>query len=365
LFKQNGEECIMFKLRSVVLLLGLLALVALPALAQEYTVSLGHSDTLGDYLVGPNGMTLYMFDPDPLDQTVCYDQCAKNWPPLTVESADGLTADEGIPGELTTIERTDGTLQVAYNGVALYYWIRDEKPGDTTGNYVGKVWWIVPPATVYVQHNTALGSVLVGPTGMTLYRFTNDEPGVSNCADQCATNWPPLTVESADAIVPGVNLPGEWGTVERADGTIQVTYNGWPLYYWKDDKARGDMTGEGVGDKWYTIPQETVAVSNSSELGDYLTAANGLTLYTFKKDTAGVSNCADDCAKNWPPFTVGKTAHLAAGTGAGGELATIERADGGLQVTYNGMPLYYWKDDKAPGDTTGQGVGEVWYVAAP
>ena len=84
------------------------------------------------------------------------------------------------------------------------------------------MWWVVPPATVYVSHNPELGNILVGPTGNTLYLFSNDEMGVSNCADDCLTNWPPLTVESADAVVAGVGLPGELGTIERADGTVQV-----------------------------------------------------------------------------------------------------------------------------------------------
>jgi predicted lipoprotein with Yx(FWY)xxD motif len=344
-----------------------LILIAVPALAQEPTVSLGSSEELGSYLVGPNGMTLYSFTPDPIGASVCSGKCAENWPPLTVESADGLTAGEGIPGTLSTFEREDGTLQVAYNGIALYYWKNDKAAGDTTGNYVGRVWWIVPPATVYAQRVPSLGSVLVGPNGMTLYLFTKDttDPATSNCYDKCAENWPPLTVESADAIVPGINLPGTLGTTERTDGTLQVTYNGWPLYYWAKDAAIGDTTGDKVGDVWYVIPQETLAVASSDELGDFLTDPSGLTLYTFKNDTAGVSNCSGDCATAWPPYMVPEGARLAVATGMEGEVATIEREEGKFQVTYNGMPLYYWKDDKAPGDATGQGVGDVWFVAAP
>lgn len=358
----------MLKLRNTILflILGLL-LLGLPVLAQDAdtTVSLGSSDEFGSFLVGPNGMTLYSFDPDPLNTSVCNGRCAENWPPLTVDSADGLTAAEGIPGQLSTTTRDDGALQVTYNGVPLYYWKNDENVGDTTGHRVGRVWWIVPPATVAALPNADLGPILAGPTGMTVYLFTKDEPGVSNCYDQCATNWPPLTVESADDLIPGVNLPGEWDTAERSDGALQVTYNGWPLYYWKDDAAIGDATGEGVGDVWYTVAPETVALSSADEIGDFLTSADGMTLYTFANDEAGVSNCTGDCAENWPPFTVGENAKLVAGTGIEGELATIAREDDSLQLTYNGMPLYLWKDDKAPGDTTGQGVGDVWFAAVP
>jgi predicted lipoprotein with Yx(FWY)xxD motif len=209
-------------------------------------------------------------------------------------------------------------------------------------------------------------AMLVGPTGMTLYLFTNDEPGVSNCYDDCATNWPPLLVDSADDFVPGVLLNGEFGTTERTDGTLQVTYNGWPLYYFAGDEARGDMNGEGRGDVWFTIAPETVAISSDDELGDFLVSYDGLTLYTFANDEPGVSNCADTCLENWPAFTVQPGDPLVAADGMMGELGTIERADNGrLQVTYNGMPLYFWKDDLAPGDVNGQGVGDVWFVVAP
>jgi predicted lipoprotein with Yx(FWY)xxD motif len=367
----------MLKLRRLLPLLFILAL-ALPALAQDATetatpwpviydttVALGSSDTMGDYLVGPNGMTLYIFTHDPLDSSVCSGRCATAWPSLTVDSANNLTAPDGVPGDLGTITRDDGTLQVTYNGMPLYYWFRDAQPGDMTGQGVGNSWWIVPPATVYANPEGDVGTVLVGPKGMTLYHFTNDAPGVSNCSGQCLANWPPLLVDSADAVVSGENLLGELGTITRDDGTIQVTYNGWPLYYWKDDHARGDILGEGVGQKWYTVAPETVGVSSTDALGDFLVSYSGRTLYTFSNDTEGVSNCADDCATNWPPFTVGEYDKVSGIAAVGGTLGTITRADGAIQVTYNGMPLYFFKDDHVPGDTTGQGAGDKWFVVAP
>jgi predicted lipoprotein with Yx(FWY)xxD motif len=313
-------------------------------------------------------MTLYTFDPDTLDMSNCSGRCLENWPALTVESADAVTADPAIPGEFGTITREDdGTIQVTYNGQPLYYWARDEAPGDMTGEGVGGVWWIVPPATVYISRSADLGTFLVGPTGMTLYMFTNDTQGSgeSACSGDCLTNWPALTVESADAIVAGDNVRGELGTITRDDGALQVTYNGWPLYYFANDAARGDTTGQGRGDVWYVVAPETVVVS-SGDVGDYLVAnLGGKTLYTFANDTEGVSNCSGDCAEAWPPFTVGENVQLVGGAGAEGELGTIARDDGEIQVTYNGMPLYFYAEDAASGDTNGQGVGDVWFVAAP
>ena len=360
----------MFRMRNLLIVVCLLC-IAVPLYAQDmgmYTVNLASYDG-GQYMVDANGMTLYTFDRDELDKSNCSGRCLENWPALTVESADALTADPAIPGEFGTITREDdGATQVTYNGQPLYYWLHDEAPGDMTGEDVGHVWWIVPPATVYIGRNADLGTFLVGPTGMTLYLFTSDTPGsgASTCSGQCLENWPALTVESADAVVAGDNVRGELGTITRDDGAIQVTYRGWPLYYWKDDMARGDALGEGVGDKWYTIAPETVFVTSSGDLGEFLAAGlGGKTLYTFTNDTEGVSNCSGDCLTNWPALTVGANIRLAGGEGVGGDLGTITRDDGSLQVTYNGMPLYFFKDDLAAGDTNGQGRGDVWFVAAP
>jgi len=101
-------------------------------------------------------------------------------------------------------------------------------------------------------------------------------------------------------------------------------------------------------------------------LGKVLTDASGMTLYAFKNDTAGSgkSACNGGCATNWPPLTIasgtpGKADELT------GDLTVITRDDGSKQVAYQGMPLYRYAPDKAPGDTKGQGVGNVWYVATP
>jgi predicted lipoprotein with Yx(FWY)xxD motif len=94
--------------------------------------------------------------------------------------------------------------------------------------------------------------------------------------------------------------------------------------------------------------------SASSTLGTILTGANGLTLYIHAGDTATSSTCTGGCAAAWPPLTVAAGAQAVAGTGVTGTLGTLMRADGTTQVTYAGLPLYYWMNDKASGDTTGQ-----------
>jgi predicted lipoprotein with Yx(FWY)xxD motif len=87
-------------------------------------------------LVGSNGMTLYTFDKDPVGggKSMCNGQCASNWPPLL--AAD---SDRG-GGHWSVITRDDGKKQWAYKGKPLYFWIKDQKPGDKTGEGVNNVW---------------------------------------------------------------------------------------------------------------------------------------------------------------------------------------------------------------------------------
>ncbi|MGC9603512.1 MAG: hypothetical protein ABSF47_03530 [Minisyncoccia bacterium] len=106
-------------------------------------------------------------------------------------------------------------------------------------------------------------------------------------------------------------------------------------------------------------------IETDATLGKYLVAANGMTLYVFASDKVGVSNCTDTCAANWPPYTVKDPGTALASAGITGNIGTINRADGTIQVTYNGRPLYFWKSDLKPGDITGNGVGGVWSVAKP
>ena len=113
-----------------------LAMLAAPSLAAEYLGGAVKSTDIGDkmVLVGENDMTLYIYDKDEPGVTNCYEQCAINWPPLMAE--DGATPE----GDFTLVERTDGTQMWAYKGWPLYYWIKDTKPGDVTGDEVGGVW---------------------------------------------------------------------------------------------------------------------------------------------------------------------------------------------------------------------------------
>jgi predicted lipoprotein with Yx(FWY)xxD motif len=109
----------------------------------------------------------------------------------------------------------------------------------------------------------------------------------------------------------------------------------------------------------------TLKVASSPELGDYLVALNGMTLYRYTKDTVGKSNCFDTCLANWPAYAPLTGEPLSFEDSIKGEVSTITRPDGTEQITYNGVPLYFWINDKEVGDTTGQNVGGVWFVVKP
>lgn len=112
--------------------------------------------------------------------------------------------------------------------------------------------------------STALGDVLVDADGMTLYLFTNDSDGQSACYDDCAVAWPPLTVDAEPVAGEAVDA-GLLGTTERDDGSIQVTYDGSPLYTWASDNDPGDVSGQGVNDVWFVLTPDGEAIMNSDD----------------------------------------------------------------------------------------------------
>ncbi|MFP3913294.1 MAG: hypothetical protein ACLFWM_00335 [Actinomycetota bacterium] len=103
---------------------------------------------LGEVLVGPDGLTLYIFLPDEQGDSTCYDSCASTWPPLEGD----VPAGDGIDGEmLGTTERDDGSTQATYNGWPLYYYAGDTEAGDVTGQGVGGNWFVLDPAGEVVE----------------------------------------------------------------------------------------------------------------------------------------------------------------------------------------------------------------------
>lgn len=114
------------------------------------------------------------------------------------------------------------------------------------------------------------------------------------------------------------------------------------------------ITGCGGNDTSTSLPPIKQRMTN---LGEVFTDNTGMTLYTFNKDGANISNCNNGCAVKWPPLIAKDDAQ------ADGRFTIITRADNSKQWALDSRPLYRWINDNAPGDTTGEEVKSVWYVA--
>ena len=105
--------------------------------------------------------------------------------------------------------------------------------------------------------SSSVGDIVVDDSGNTLYVFIPDGAGDSTCYDQCAANWPPVTSDLAAGEGVDSDLVG---STTRTDGTTQITYNGWPLYYFANDAAPGDINGQGANDVWFVVAPNGEAV---------------------------------------------------------------------------------------------------------
>lgn len=110
--------------------------------------------------------------------------------------------------------------------------------------------------------------------------------------------------------------------------------------------------------------EETVKIEKSEKHGKYLTDGKGRALYFFKKDSKGKSACTGACVDNWPIFHAENVAPRGEDLKAA-DFESITREDGKKQTTYQGKPLYYFVKDTKPGETTGDGVKDVWELAKP
>jgi predicted lipoprotein with Yx(FWY)xxD motif len=222
----------------------------------------------GTILTDAEGMTLYMFDPDADGKSTCDAECLQAWPVFPAPAKAGQGVDASLLG---TTKATDGTTMATYNGWPLYYWVDDTQPGDVTGQAVGDVWWVMgpdgtpirekpqaaasddsapaPASTVRVAQSE-LGRILVDAKGMTLYMFDPDQRGGSVCDAECLQAWP--VVQGPAQAGQGVD-DSLLGTTKATDGTTMATYNGWPLYYFVQDRGAGDVTGQGASDVWWVM----------------------------------------------------------------------------------------------------------------
>lgn len=223
---------------------------------------------------------------------------------------------------------------------------------------------------VSLQTNATLGNFLVDGKGMTLYFFTLDVNGQSNCTGGCLNAWP---IYYAEDIKPGNGVNADdFRTITRADGKQQTTYKNWPLYYYAGDSKAGDVTGEAEDNVWFVAkPDYTIMLTDAQLVGgdgkhylatnyqegegmtQFFVDAKGFTLYTFTKDFKDTNKfTAPDLSNNdkWPIYNA--TIQSLPSTLKASDFGTIQVA-GRTQTTYKGWPLYYFGQDTKPGDTKG------------
>ncbi|WP_338872971.1 hypothetical protein WBJ53_29320 [Spirosoma sp. SC4-14] len=230
---------------------------------------------------------------------------------------------------------------------------------------------------------TALGNVLTGSGGKTLYFFASDVDGTSNCSGTCKETWPVYYEEN---LTLGTGLKAsDFATITRADGDKQTTYKGWPLYYFKNDTKAGDVAGENVGNVWMVAKSNyTVMLASRQLVGNdgksytfdtkegsgkslFLTDSLGRTLYAFANDKNNVNKYTKaDLSNNatWPIYEVSSTIGEIPSALARTDFTTIT-AVGKTQLTYKGWPLYYFGADQGQrGSTKGVSVPRpgVWPV---
>jgi predicted lipoprotein with Yx(FWY)xxD motif len=126
--------------------------------------------------------------------------------------------------------------------------------------------------------------------------------------------------------------------------------------------------GYGTGSNGSPTPTGASAAllsASVSGIGTVLEASNGFTIYHLTTEVGGQIKCTGGCRATWPPILAPTGALPALPDGVPGTLATIDRPDGGVQLTLDGMPLYTYSGDSGPGQSNGQGVGGVWFAVSP
>ncbi|MBN8824640.1 MULTISPECIES: hypothetical protein [unclassified Spirosoma] len=227
-------------------------------------VGLG-TTTLGQVLTGKDGKTLYFFSRDVAGDANCSGSCLDNWPIFYKETpslATGLKASD-----FGTITRADGNKQTTFKGWPLYYYKNDAKAGDVTGENVGNLWLVAKPNytvllgsrqlvgldgknyTFDTKEGTGNSLFLTDSLGRTLYAFANDKKNVNKYTKTDLSNdatWPIFQTSSKLGEIPSALNKADFTTI-TAVGKTQLTYKGWPLYYFGADAGqRGSTKGVSV-----------------------------------------------------------------------------------------------------------------------
>jgi predicted lipoprotein with Yx(FWY)xxD motif len=230
---------------------------------------------------------------------------------------------------------------------------------------------------VNLATSTTLGSYLTDKDGRSLYFFSTDTNGQSSCTGGCEAVWPVFFADNltADKLGAGLTL-SDFGTITTASSKKQLTYKGWPLYYYApssaDDgygnvtntpEAAGKTGGDGVGGIWFIAkPDYSIMIVRSQLVGHdgknyksdytvgdgqttYFTDAKGLTLYTFKSDNFKKNNFTKADFSNNAVWPIYETDKIVVPSSLDKSKFSVITVFGKSQLVYNGWPLYYFGQD--------------------
>jgi len=230
---------------------------------------------------------------------------------------------------------------------------------------------------VTLATSTTLGSYLVDKDGRSLYFFSTDAKGQSSCTGGCEAVWPVFNVDNltADKLGAGLTL-SDFGTITTASSKKQLTYKGWPLYYYAPSSANdgygnvtntpeapGKTDGDGIGGVWFIAkPDYSIMIVRSQLVGHdgknyksdytvgdgqttYFTDAKGLTLYTFKNDNFKKNNFTKEDFSNNAVWPIYETDKIVVPSILDKSKFSVITVFGKSQLVYNGWPLYYFGQD--------------------
>ncbi|RNC90332.1 MAG: hypothetical protein ED555_10695 [Allomuricauda sp.] len=242
-------------------------------------VQLRTDATFGQVLTDADGFTLYFFAPDSDGNSNCTGGCINAWP---VFNPSELSLDNGLDAsDFGTITREDGATQTTYKGWPLYRFANDAAAGDVNGDGSGSVWFVAKPDySIMLTRAQLVGrdadgnetnltsgyepgdeetTYMTDANGNTLYLFINDTEGTNNFTNDDFSNngvWP--IFQETVINVPSIFDAADFGTT-TVFGETQITYKGWPLYYFGGDENRGDNFGVGfpVAGIWPILNNDT------------------------------------------------------------------------------------------------------------
>jgi len=229
---------------------------------------------------------------------------------------------------------------------------------------------IVDPHLIKLGNSTTLGSYLTDKDGNALYYFSNDANGENNCTGGCITAWPIFNVDGLTANQLGTGLVlGDFNAISTPNGN-QLTYKGWPLYYYAPAGVRepsGQTTGEAVGGVWFVAkPDYTIMLAKAQLVGKdgknyivsatnvytegvgkttYLTDLTGRTLYEFAHDSLDINKYTKPDFSNNAIWPIYETDKIVVPSILDKTLFSSITVYGKKQLIYKGWPMYYFGPD--------------------